>query len=221
MAAASCQGVAQHESLPPLTVEDAAFPATIEAHTATPVLSGNTVGLLLNGDQIFPAKLAAIRSARSTINYAEYFFAEGSVGQDVAEGLAERCRAGVSANILLDGFGTLSMPAEHIELMREAGCRVVAFRPLGRVPFRRHNNRNHRRILVVDGRTGLTGGSGVSWKWMGNGRTDDHWRDTDVRVEGPVVDSLQSAFAENWREATGEVLGERPISLGPKRGAAR
>jgi cardiolipin synthase len=201
------QSVARRASLPLLTPEDAAFAATVEAHTATPVLGGNAVELLLNGEQIFPAKLAAIRAARSTVNYAEYFFAEGPVGREIAEALAERCRAGVTANILLDGFGTLSMPAEHVEIMRESGCRVVTFRPLGRVRFRRHNRRNHRRMLVVDGRTGLTGGSGVSWKWMGDGRTDDHWRDTDVRVEGPVVDALQSAFADNWREATGEVLG--------------
>jgi cardiolipin synthase len=155
------QSVARRASLPLLTPEDAAFAATVEAHTATPVLGGNAVELLLNGEQIFPAKLAAIRAARSTVNYAEYFFAEGPVGREIAEALAERSRAGVTANILLDGFGTLSMPAEHVEIMRGSGCRVVTFRPLGRVRFRRHNRRNHRRMLVVDGRS-ADRGLGVS-----------------------------------------------------------
>ncbi len=206
VAGASCQRVPQHESLPPLTLEDPSFAATVEAYTS-PVVAGNAVDLLLNGDQIFPAKLAAIRSAQRTINYAEYFYADGPPARDIAEALAERCLAGVTANILLDGFGTLSMPAAYVERLKTAGCRVVIFRPVGRFSLRRHNNRNHRRILVVDGRIGLTGGSGVSAKWMGNGRLDGHWRDTDVRIEGPAVDSLQAAFAESWREATGEVLG--------------
>jgi cardiolipin synthase len=128
----------------------------------------------------------------------------------MAEALVERCRAGVRAHILLDGFGTLFMPPEYRQTMEEAGCEVVTFRPLNPLnPFalRKANNRNHRRILVIDGRVGFTGGSGVSAKWMGDGRTKGHWRETDVRVEGPVVQSLQGAFAENWLEATGAVLG--------------
>jgi cardiolipin synthase len=72
---------------------------------------------------------------------------------------------------------------------------------------RRYYYRNQRRILVVDGRVGFTGGAGVSREWMSNGRTEDHWRDTDVRVEGPVVEYMQAAFAEQWLEATGMVLG--------------
>jgi cardiolipin synthase len=91
--------------------------------------------------------------------------------------------------------------------MEQGGCQVVVFRPLGPFGIGRANNRNHRRILVVDGRIGFTGGSGVSSKWMGNGRVADHWRDTDVQVEGPAVEYLQGAFAENWVEATGAVLG--------------
>jgi cardiolipin synthase A/B len=71
----------------------------------------------------------------------------------------------------------------------------------------RDNKRNHRRMLVVDGQIGLTGGSGVNPKWMGDGRTDGHWRDTDVRIEGPIVSRISGAFVENWLEATGNVLG--------------
>ena len=99
------------------------------------------------------------------------------------------------------------MPREYVELMEQGGCQVVSFRPIGPFGLARVNNRNHRRILVVDGRIGFTGGSGVSSKWMGNGRVADHWRDTDIQVEGPAVEYLQGAFAENWVEATGAVLG--------------
>ena len=182
--ATGCGGLPTHETLPSLSAADPAFAATMEAYTNSPVIGGNVIDVLVNGDAIFPAKLAAIRAARTTINYAEYFYAEGQIAQEIAQALAERCRAGVTANILLDGFGTLSMASEHAEMLKAAGCRTITFRPLGRFSLRRHNNRNHRRILVVDGRVGITGGSGVSAKWTGDGKMDGHWRDTDVRSRG-------------------------------------
>lgn len=196
-----------HETLPALAVGEPTFVSTLEAHLATPVLAGNRVTPLLNGDEIFPAKLAAVRAARTSITYAEYFWGEGVIGQQLADALAERCRAGVPVKVLLDGVGTLNMPAAHLQAMERAGCRVVSFRSLAAWDPRRHNYRNHRRILVVDGRVGISGGSGVSDKWAGDGRHQGHWRDTDVRVEGPAVEWMQAAFAENWREATREVLG--------------
>jgi cardiolipin synthase len=213
LAAAACARVPSHFALPQLAVADPAFIPTIEAYTVAPVGGGNSVDVLLNGDQIFPAQLAAIRSARETITYAQYFYEEGPIGREIAEAFADRCRAGVRAHVLLDGFGTIQMPAEYRETMTRAGCQVATFRPLSplsllaAVGFGRANKRNHRRILVVDGRVGFTGGSGLSPKWMGDGRTKGHWRDTDVRVEGPVVASLQGAFVENWLDATNNVLG--------------
>jgi cardiolipin synthase len=196
-------------ALPHTSTADPSFPATVEAYAGAPVLGGNRVTPLFNGDAIFPAKLAVIRSAVHTLNYAEYFYADGDIASVVAQALIERCQAGVRVNILLDGVGTLSMPAGLADDLRAAGCRVQTFRPVRRVGVHRENDRNHRRILVADGRVGMTGGSGVSWKWTGNGRTEEHWRDTDARVEGPAVAWLQAAFAENWREATGELLGGR------------
>ena len=208
LVAASWDRLPPAEKLPSVTAAEPAFAATMEAHTASPIVGGNRIDVLLNGEQIFPAKLAAIRSARESITYAEYFYADGAPARQIAEALAERCRAGVDARVLLDGFGTLSMPREYVRLLEDAGCRVATFRPLGRwVSVGRHNKRNHRRVLVVDGRTALTGGSGVSDKWTGNGRLEGHWRDTDVRIEGPAAHNVQSAFLENWREATGELLG--------------
>jgi cardiolipin synthase len=204
---AACGRTPPPVTLPDVPVDAPAFAVTVQAHAGAPVVADNRVELLLNGEQIFPAKLAAIRSARSSITYAEYFYAEGPVAGEIAEALAERCRAGVPAKILLDGVGALSMKSEHRKTMERAGCHVATFRPIGPLAIRRNNHRNHRRVLVTDGRVGITGGSGVSWKWMGDGRAAEHWRDTDVRLEGPVVDQLQAAFLENWREATGERLG--------------
>jgi len=204
-----------HETLPALTLGDPAFIATLEAHLATPVVGGNRVTLLLNGDEIFPAKLAAVRAARTSINYAEYFWGEGAAGQELADALAERCRAGVAVKVLLDGVGTLAMPEAHVATLTRAGCRVQTFRGLAGWRARRHNYRNHRRTLVVDGRLGISGGSGVSDKWAGDGRQEGHWRDTDVRLEGPAVEWLQAAFAENWREETHELLGGAAYFPGP------
>jgi cardiolipin synthase len=205
--AGGCARVQPHVALPSLTLGEPSFFPTLEAYAGAPIVGGNTVEILLNGEQIFPAVLASIRSAQRTITYAQYYYEDGPVARDIAEALAERCRAGVGVNVLLDAFGSLAIPGEYLELMRVSGCHVVWFRPLSQYVFRRYYKRNHRRILVVDGRVGFTGGAGVSRKWMGNGRTEHHWRDTDVRVEGPVVEYLQAAFVENWLEATGMVLG--------------
>ncbi|MGH7322802.1 MAG: phospholipase D-like domain-containing protein [Candidatus Rokuibacteriota bacterium] len=207
LSATACARVRPHVLLPSMVLGEPSFYPTLEAYAQAPIVGGNRIDLLLNGEQIFPAMLAAIRAARTTITYAQYSYGDGPVARDIAQALAERCRAGVKANVLLDGVGALQMPTEYGELMTKAGCHVVFFRPLGLLTIQRANFRNHRRILVVDGRIGFTGGSGVSEQWMGNGRTKDHWRDTDVRIEGPAVDYLQGAFAESWLEATGVVLG--------------
>jgi len=213
LASSGCARVQSHFALPDLAMADPSFGPTIEAYTQTRVAGGNAVDLLLNGDQIFPAILEAIRSAHTTITYAQYFYEQGEMPQQIAEALADRCRAGIRAHVLLDGFGALLMPAAYRKTMTDAGCEVTTFRPLSPwvllspFGFGKDNNRSHRRILVVDGRVGFTGGVGVSPKWLGNGRTKGYWRQTDVRVEGPVVASLQGAFVENWLEATGNVLG--------------
>jgi cardiolipin synthase len=186
--------------------EPSFFP-TLEAYAQAPIVGGNRVDLLLNGDQIFPAMLDAIRAAEKTITFAQYVYRDGPIAEAMAEALAGRCRAGVATNILLDGFGTLQMPQTLSDMLKDAGCHVATFRPLGPFTIRQANYRNHRRLLVVDGRVGFTGGSGVASQWMGDGTMPDHWRETDVRVEGPVVEHLQGAFAENWLEATGAVLG--------------
>jgi cardiolipin synthase A/B len=207
VAAVGCSRVTPHLELPHLETKQPAFAATLGGYSGTPVVAGNRVDILLNGQEIFPAKLAAIRSARRTINYAQYVFESGKPAEEITAALAERCRAGIQVNVLVDAVGALAMPAELRTEMTEAGCRVETFRPLRPFTIDRFNYRNHRRILVVDGVVGVTGGSGISGKWSGNGKQAGHWRDTDVRIEGPVVEQLQGAFAENWLEATGVAIG--------------
>jgi cardiolipin synthase len=205
--------------LPALDVGKPTFATTLAAYAGTGVVSGNRVEVLLNGDDIFQAKLRIIKSARKTINYAQYVWEEGKPSEEIANALAERCRGGLKVNVLLDAVGALAMPGDYRQRMVDAGCKVETFRPLGSFAIDKVNYRNHRRILVADGLVGITGGSGTSGKWGGNGREADHWRDTDVWVEGPVVEQLQGAFAENWLEATGIALGGAdyfPGSVQPK-----
>jgi len=202
-----CASVQPHLELPTLDIKQPAFAATLGGYTGTTVVGGNRVEILLNGEEIFPAKVAEIRKARRTINYAQYVFEDGDPAQEITDALAERCRAGVKVNVLLDAVGALAMPGKFRDEMTEAGCRVETYRPLSPFALDRVNHRNHRRILVVDGLVGITGGSGISGKWSGNGKQKGHWRDTDVLLEGPVIEQLQGAFVENWLEATGIALG--------------
>jgi cardiolipin synthase A/B len=203
----ACATVQPPLVLPKVAVSDPAFVPTMEAYTNAAVTSGNRVELLLNGDQIFPAQVEAIRSARRSITYAQYFYEDGRPAEQIVQAISERCRAGIRARVLLDAFGTLKMPVSLVQELETSGCYVAKFRPISPWTVENANNRNHRRIIVVDGRTGFTGGSGASSKWMGDGRQKGQWRETDVRVEGPIVNDLQGAFAENWLEATGEMLG--------------
>jgi cardiolipin synthase len=219
---ASCAKVQPHFTVPKMTVSDPSFIPTMEAYTASTVSRGNRVDFLLNGQKIFPAQLAAIRSAQRTITYAQYFYEDGKPAVLLVEAISERCRAGVRGHVLLDAFGSLKMPPELRQQLQDAGCEVATFRPLRPWALDEANNRNHRRILVVDGKVGFTGGSGASSKWMGNGRREGHWRETDARMEGPAVNDLQGAFAENWLEATGHVLGgDGYFAPQPARGTVR
>lgn len=193
--------------VPDLQAGDTSFARTLEAHTLSPRIPGNGVTILLNGDEIFPAMLSAIRSARRTITFTTYLYEDGDVAEQVAEALAERCRAGVGVNVLVDAVGSHKMSREVRETLQRSGCHVERFRPLNPLNIRRVNGRTHRRVLVVDGQLAFTGGSGIGAKWAGNGRQPGYWRQTDVRVEGPIARHLQGAFVDLWRDTTGMILG--------------
>ena len=204
---AGCTLSHPHYVTPDVHVGEPAFVRSVEAHTVSSLIEGNRAQLLLNGEEIFPAMLAAIRGARSTITFANFIYEDGAIAGEMATALAERCRAGVAVNVLLDAVGSSQMPRQYWTRIEDAGCEVAWFHSLNPFAIKRINHRNHRRILVIDGRVGFTGGTGVGEQWTGDGRQPEHWRQTDVRVEGPIVRSLQAAFAENWRDATGILLG--------------
>jgi cardiolipin synthase len=182
------------------------FLRATEAITGAPVSYGNDVELLINGDNIFPAFLETISGAEQTINLLTYVYWTGDIASDVAEALCTKASEGVKCNVLLDAVGAYKMNSSLIERLEKAGVRVHRFRPMKPYAIKRVTNRTHRKILVADGRVGMIGGVGIADEWTGNAHDPDHWRDTHVRVRGPVVRGLQGAFAENWLEATGEVL---------------
>ena len=208
-----CASVISVTQFPQVTLGEPTFFPTIEAYTDASIVGGNRVELLLNGDETFPAMLRDIKAAKATITFAQYLYEPGSIARQFAEAFAERCRAGVAADILLDSQGAGKTPADLISMLRQSGCHVEYFRrveaPAIIFPWKLldYNYRNHRRILVIDGRVGFTGGYGISDAWTGNGRSPKHWRDTNVRIEGPVVKLLQAAFAESWLQTTGIALG--------------
>jgi cardiolipin synthase len=209
-----CANITTINKMPSMVLGEPSFYPTIAAHTDASIISGNRVELLFNGDQIFPAMLQAIRSAQKSITYAQYFVEDGAIAHEVAEAFAERCRAGVQVKILIDSLGGGGMPQDIQALWKKSGCQLEWFQRIKVLQFVTpwelldYNHRSHRRILVVDGKIGFTGGHGVSDAWTGDGRTPEHWRQTDVRVEGPIVQQLQAAFVESWRRATGNVLGD-------------
>jgi cardiolipin synthase len=209
----SCAKVLPVYQIPEILVGEPSFFPTIEAYTDAPIVGGNRIDLLFNGDETFPAMLRDIIAAKSTITFAQYLYEDGSISYEFAQAFSDRCRAGVQVHILIDNQGSQKIPGEIPAMMRDAGCHVEFFRRVEAqqvfLPWKllKYNYRNHRRVLVIDGRVGFTGGYGISEAWTGDGRTEDHWRETNARVEGPVVKYLQAAFTESWLEATGTVLG--------------
>jgi len=208
-----CAGPTPVTKIDPMIVGEATFFPTIAAHTDAPIMGGNKIDVLLNGEQTFPAMLKAIRGARKSITYAQYLYQDGAIAYELAEAFAERCRAGLTVKLLLDSHGGGKIPEDIPQLLTDSGCQLEWFRRVRLFQFitpwelLNYNYRNHRRILVIDGTLGFTGGHGVAEEWTGDGRTDGKWRDTDVRVEGPLVQQLQAAFVESWRDTTGHILG--------------
>ena len=191
-------------------VREASFLRATESVTGAPVSYGNDADLLINGDEIFPAYLGAIRDAEETVNLLTYAYWRGDIATEVAKTLCEKASAGVECNVILDAVGAAKMDRKLVHEMRDAGVQVCFFRPPKPYAVKRLQHRTHRKLLIVDGKTGFTGGVGIAEEWTGNAQDPDHWRDSHVRVSGPVVRGLQGAFAENWLECTGEVLaGDR------------
>ncbi|MEO8349535.1 MAG: cardiolipin synthase [Acidobacteriota bacterium] len=191
---------------PLYAVSDPQFLRSMGSLLGPAVLDGNRVVTLLNGDQIFPAMIEAIRGAAKTVTFETYIYWSGKVGEQFAEALSERARAGVKVHVLLDSVGSSKAKQEYIDKMKASGVEVEKYHPLHWYNLSKINNRTHRKILVVDGRVGFTGGVGIADKWSGNAQDPEHWRDSHFRLEGPVVAQMQAAFMDNWMKTQSEVL---------------
>lgn len=170
------------------------------------IVGGNAVTELLNGDQIFPPMLAAIQGAKKSITFETYIYWSGDIGKQFADALSERARTGVRVHVLLDWVGSAKMDESYLTEMKEAGVQIEKFHKPHWYNLARLNNRTHRKLLVVDGQVGFTGGVGIAPQWMGNAQDPDHWRDSHYLVRGPVVAQMQATFLDNWLKVTGKVL---------------
>jgi cardiolipin synthase A/B len=191
---------------------DPQFERTMNNLLGPGLIEGNRVSTLRNGREIFPAMLRAIRGARRSIDFETYIYWNGKIGEKFAEALAERARAGVPVHVILDWQGTQKMDLTSRRILKDAGVEIASYNPLAwyKPNFwyspARINNRTHRKLLVIDGEIGFTGGVGIADEWDGNAQDPDHWRDNHYRIEGPVVAELQAAFMDNWIRTNGSVL---------------
>ena len=189
--------------------------------TQSTLVEGNDVRLIHNG-RFFDTLFEDLRNAKESINFETFLCKKGAVSHEVATILGERARAGVEVRMLVDGTGGKEMGKDDIDSMREAGAQVERYHPLRLEYMGVFNNRDHRKIVVIDGRIGYIGGHCLVDLWLGDADDPQHYRDITARIEGPVVAHLQSAFGENWIEATGEVpAGEKFYPELSPRGTAR
>ena len=187
------------------SLEDPRFTYELGALLGPPFIGGNRHQVLLNGDQIFPPMLAAIRSAQKSITFETYIYWSGDIGAEFADALAERARQGVKVHVLLDWVGSAKVDEKFVDDLTAAGVQIRKFHPPHWSHLGRMNNRTHRKLLVVDGRVAFTGGVGIAPQWTGRAQDPAHWRDTHFKVEGPVVAQMQAVFLDNWIKVTGEV----------------
>ncbi len=193
----------------PVSPTEPEFALSVAMLTGMVLRPGNRVEIALNGDGTYQRLWEDLRSARVSIVIQMYYGIAGRVADTMREILMDRARAGVQVVFLYDAFGTQDIPPDHRKAMLAAGVRVVPFRPLRLSTLYVLQNRSHVRAIIVDGRVGWTGGFGIDDKWLGDGHTNDAWRETNVRFEGPAVRQLQAVFAAAWTEATGVLLSGR------------
>jgi cardiolipin synthase A/B len=186
---------------------DVAYRDSTSALLGRSFVDGNRLEALVNGVRIFPAMVEAVKSARHSITFETYIWESGHVNDEFMAALMERARAGVKVHAIVDGAGSFKLKRSEMDEMKEAGVELVFY-------DREHwwqlkpnlNHRTHRKILVIDGRVAFTGGVSIADKWYGDAESEDVWRDTQYRVEGPAAKHLQGIFAQNWLQTTGRLL---------------
>ncbi|HWN94293.1 MAG TPA: phospholipase D-like domain-containing protein, partial [Methylomirabilota bacterium] len=196
----------RHQVLPNCSVTNAAFRDSLAAIVGTPFVEGNRITPLINGDEIFPALLNAIKSATNTINLENYMWRSGPLSDEFITLICERARAGVDVRIITDALGSMDFEAEDVGKLRSCGVKFNFYNPARLHLLQRINFRDHRKLLIVDGAIGFTGGVCIADEWLGDAETRNQWRETHFRVEGPVVHQLQGVFAANWLKTEGELL---------------
>lgn len=194
-----------HVRVPDVDSFEEALPS-IAGMTKAVILEGNAAEILQNGDEFFPALLDSIARAQETIHFETYVWWSGDICDQVADAFAARAREGVKVRIMIDAMGSMKMKPYLRERMTEAGCKVAFYHPIRLIDLGQLNKRTHRKLAIFDGREAFIFGHGISRLWTGHGQDRKHWRDTGVRLRGPVVNAVQSVFAQHWIEETGEVL---------------
>ena len=186
--------------------------AYVAALVGADLTSGNQFDVLTNGDQFLPAMLQAIGAAKTRIVLETYIYDSGDVAVQFTTALAKAARRGVMCAIVVDAVGSSGMDSGHFQRLVSAGCVVATFNPPHWYKLEELNYRSHRKILVVDGEVGFTGGAGIADQFAGNAQDREHWRETQVRMRGPIVRLLEAAFYENFGEVHGPVI---PVVDGP------
>jgi cardiolipin synthase len=190
----------------PLRLDSDEFLHVLQAICQAAIHASNRVAILTNGAQFYPAMRDAIVQARASVHLEVYIFHRGEAADMLIDAMVARARAGVTVRMVADSVGSAGLGRARIRRLREAGCRLYFYQPIKWYRIHRLNNRTHRELLIVDGRLAFTGGAGVAdWWYRGTGG-HPAWRDTMVRIEGPIVGALQGVFAENWLAGTGEIL---------------
>ena len=188
--------------------EDPRHSAYVAALVGAGLSRGNRYDVLTNGDQFFPAMLDAIRTAKRRISFETYIYDTGQVGDEFTNALEAAARRGVHVNLVVDSVGAGNMKSEDVKRLETAGCHIGRFNAIKWYNLEEVNYRTHRKILVVDGQVGFTGGAGVADHWLGHAEDKDHWRDTQIRMRGPIVRLAEAAFYENFIETDDIVAPE-------------
>jgi cardiolipin synthase A/B len=187
-----------------VSAEDARHSSYIAALVGADLTEGNKYIVHTNGDQIFPAMLDAIRGAKRRISFESYIYKSGtSIAEEFTRAFEEAARRGVTVNLVLDAVGAQSLSETDLKRLRDAGCTIALFNSPTWYSLEEVNYRTHRKILVVDGDIGFTGGAGVDDQWKGNARNENEWRDTQIEVRGPLARLLEGGFYENFIETAG------------------
>jgi cardiolipin synthase len=197
-------------------IDSGEFLATVAGACGMPFTRGNRLDILNNGEAFYPAMLDAIARAACSVTIEAYIYWDGEIGRQLATRLAAKAREGVPVKILLDAVGSATIGTEILQILESGGCQLAWYNRIHWYTLGRFNHRTHRKSLILDGRVGFTGGAGIADHWSGHAQDPDHWRDIQIRLEGPAVAPLQTGFAHNWLQTTGELISGDPFYPPPQ-----